>query len=1131
MEVHLVLKTNPENRPSPIFQRSKDDNKIVFPKFQTQFNFKSISYPEEDVFTKVVSPLIKNKFFNGEDSLLITLGPTNSGKSHLLFKNENSVVDQSLKFIFENIEPLSNDVGKIRRYYPEIFDARIPDSTGDVSCDSFHYLSVSMFELYNDNILDLLHPNPKTLRENSTIVTDPIDAKLTPRNISKSLVNSYESLHNLIYNGLTRRKTCPTFANNVSSRSHCFIFLNLHKVYANVLETTRFTIVDLAGLERSKSAGTTGLALREASYTNASLTELGRCFELISMKQFYKTCLRTNKLTRLVLNDYVKLSHPICIMVTLDPFGEEGLILQTLRYIDPIKYQHLQRKSLSKFPSRSKSISKTDQSGLIKEIENLRQSQKLLKTKVHSLEEFIVENENQIRSQLYEENEQNLAKVMMDHKEEVSKLTQSFICQADKKLQDQSDSFRAKYDELHQLMELKQSELNFASKEFEDKQLELENLQSDYKQLKETLNTLKTSNLKVVDELKQKLEESNSSNDNLKVELETLHLKMTDFEASRREETEKTENERSVANEKLQIELEQSKNKIADLENVLESLRETAFSSEIQNENLAEARANLEKNVDSLKIELDRKDAKLESLCTEHERELRKLSEVLSLKEVEISSYGTKLKSLRLELEQQQKENTEMIEALRLNVNSLEEKVNKAETEKVKAIDQMKQLKTSSELESNFLKQQLEEKEQNISTLETAKKSLLQRFEISISEKDKEIEQAKNELKKAREEYGNKISSLKEKLESKKLELQKVEENSKKLEGSENFYETSIAKLNKELDSLKLLFNQEVEKSTSLKSEFEASTMTKNESIGRLTVETKFLSETVKSLQNELKLKTSENHSISLSTKNAEEELAKLQLLCSDLKSELAEKEKFVEKYTELKLKNSEYSGFVKKLQYENENTRKELRDKTTELEKCVRKVARLTEKVTSLEAKQVGETGSKSSPELHNAISLSGEQPIDKTPRKALNLLDTDPLDDLGLPSIMSSPLKPPSFQIHSDQVEKDNTISLGATQHKKKKKNRKLSKQEQLLHQKQIHERKMMDSYESSKSNKSNKFKFKALSSANGSELNRKALPNGSNPDSKAIKKRKSLSPLKPSKKKVRRSVTGEDSLDLLE
>lgn len=1122
MEVHLALKSDPESGPSPVFHSSKEENKIVFPRFQTQFNFKSISYPENDLFKKVALPLLENKFLKDEDSLLITLGPTNSGKSHLLFQNENSLVDQSLRFIFDSIEPLSDNVERIRQYYPDMVDARTLESSGDVSASSFHYLSISMFELYNDNIIDLLHPSTKSVRENSTIVTDPIDAKLTPRNISKFLVNSYRSVHDLVFNSLTKRKTFPTSANNRSSRSHCFIFLNLHKIYADVMETTRFTIADLAGLERSKSAGTSGLSLKEASYTNGSLTELGRCFELISMKQFYKTCLRTNKLTRLVLNDYVKLNHPLHILVTLDPFGEEGLILQTLRYIDPIKYQHLQRKSLSKFSNRPKSVNKLEQQSLIKEIDNLRQKQKSLKSKVHTLEELVVENESKIRGELYQENEQVLAQLMMDHKEEINNLTQDLIYQSDRKLQDQADSFRIKYEQLQQLLNDKQIELETTTKELEEKRLELETSQFSHSQLTQTLSDLKVSNLAIIDQLKQKLEDSNSNNENLEIEIETLKLKISDIESSQKEEIAKVEIEKSSSLEKLEAELDSSKKKIADLEIKTESLKETLFANEIHSENLVEIQAKLEKSLESLQTELKNKEQALRVLKTEHDDELQILRDTLSSKDIKLSALDKEIASTKKDHEQVLMEKNAMIAGLKLDNDVLKEKLTQTESEKLEVENDLQQLGISSELNVESLNHALFCKDKAILELEEQKRKALKKVENSLLEKDSEIQRINAEL-----EYMSSMSQKKISSHEKELEVTK-EENSEKLEESKTSHEDSVDRFEKDTSSTRSLLQIEVQKSAAMKSDLEGLVKIKNDEIAKLSEKLKTLSETAGKLQGALDSKSVETLSIESFSKNAEEELAKLQLLCSDLKSELAEKEKFVEKYNELRSKNLEYGEYVKKLQTENQKACKELKSKEAELAIYMKKVKGLREKIASLDVKNLNDD---LSPEIHDALSLSGEQPIIKTPRKALNILDTDPQDNVGLPSIMSSPLKPPTFSIHSDQVEKNSTVALGSIQQKKKK-SRKLNKYEHLAHQKQDHEKKMMESYDSSKLNKSSKFKFKALSNSNGSDLNRKLLSSsGSKIDTKSVKKRKTLSPLKSSKKKVRKSVAGEDSFDLLE
>lgn len=143
------------------------------------------------------------------------------------------------------------------------------------------------------------------------------------------------------------------------------------------------------------------------------------------------------------------------------------------------------------------------------------------------------------------------------------------------------------------------------------------------------------------------------------------------------------------------------------------------------------------------------------------------------------------------------------------------------------------------------------------------------------------------------------------------------------------------------------------------------------------------------------------------------------------------------------------------------------------------------------------------------------------------MNILDTDPFDDVGLPAIMSSPLKAPDFKIHNDSIAgKDNTINL-ASSSKKKSKARKLNKKENFLNQREKHEKKMMETYGSPKSTKKD---FKALVNLKPSDMNKKNY-NSSPINSKSkLKRSRSSSPLKPGQKKVRKSSGIEDSLENL-
>lgn len=749
MEVHLVLKKHPESEQSPVFTRSAEENKIVFPKFQTKFHFKSISYPENDVFDKVARPLIENKLFKNEDSLLLTLGPTNSGKSHLLFQNNNSIVEQSLQFIFNNIESIATNAEQIRKYYPDIIDSRTLENpeAGDLSTNASLHVSVSMFELYNDNVIDLLSQSHRPNREHSTIVTDPVDSKLTPRNITKCLVNSYKSIHNVIFNGLSRRKTYPTFSNNDSSRSHCFIFINLHKIYADIIETTRFSIVDLAGLERSKSARTSGLSLREAGYTNGSLTELGRCLELISMKQFYKTSLRTNKLTRLVLNDYVKFNHPVCILVTLDPFGEEGLILQTLRYIDPIKYQHLQRKSLLNFRSRSKSINENEQQSLIKEIDRLREKQKLLKSKIQDLEVSIVENENRIRNELYKENEQTISQLVIHHKAEINTLNQTHISQLDQKLQDQLDSFKSKYDDLQAQFREKEVELELKSNDLEHEKFELEKIKTDYSHLRTTLDELKVSNANTVDSLNNKIEQFNNDNESLKIEIDALTLKISDLDSNHKEELEKLESEKQNNIRTLQSELAESNRKKESLLNDLNDLTNQLASKEDLYEVLKGEKLQIDTELNQLKSKFNSQADEIVKQKGEHEEIMKELKQTIESKKSEIEILTLEIATLKKnmanhkELENSLVEKAEQVTILKNKIEYLEKSICDLENENKLLEERANEIEGTSKSTIEFLEQMVKAKDEEIAIFEKEKQTIIEKHESELTAKNLEIEQ------------------------------------------------------------------------------------------------------------------------------------------------------------------------------------------------------------------------------------------------------------------------------------------------------------------------------------------------------------------------------------------------------
>ncbi|KAI0318991.1 P-loop containing nucleoside triphosphate hydrolase protein [Amylostereum chailletii] len=96
---------------------------------------------------------------------------------------------------------------------------------------------------------------------------------------------------NFLKLGQLHRRVFGTLANSQSSRSHGIVTIKLLKKHRGEKDvpqsylTSRLTIIDLAGSERTKHTQTTGDRLKEAGNINKSLMVLGQCMEVMRANQ------------------------------------------------------------------------------------------------------------------------------------------------------------------------------------------------------------------------------------------------------------------------------------------------------------------------------------------------------------------------------------------------------------------------------------------------------------------------------------------------------------------------------------------------------------------------------------------------------------------------------------------------------------------------------------------------------------------------------------------------------------------------------------------------------------------------------------------------------------------------------
>ncbi|KAL3482342.1 P-loop containing nucleoside triphosphate hydrolase protein [Aspergillus californicus] len=242
--------------------------------------------------------------------------------------------------------------------------------TLDLNPHSEYIVLVSMYEVYNDRIFDLLSPaivpgqvsavsrqGPAAQKDRRKALffkpTEGSPDRKVVAGLRKIACSTYEEALAVLEIGLTERKVTGTGANSVSSRSHGFFCLEVKRRMRNKRtgdETwigNTLTVADLAGSERARTAKTAGTTLAEAGKINESLMYLGQCLQMQSGSQDgnrtgmvpYRQC----KLTELLFSNSFPSSsnqtfginrHPqkAIMIVTADPLSDYNATSQILRY-------------------------------------------------------------------------------------------------------------------------------------------------------------------------------------------------------------------------------------------------------------------------------------------------------------------------------------------------------------------------------------------------------------------------------------------------------------------------------------------------------------------------------------------------------------------------------------------------------------------------------------------------------------------------------------------------------------------------------------------------------------------------------------------------------------------------------
>ena len=217
---------------------------------------------------------------DGYNATVFAYGQTGSGKTHTMI---GSPSDPGIMVrVMEDLTSYSTEQGK-----KEGVDYKF---------------TVSLLEIYNENIRDLL----SDVEEYLDLREDPIKGPVVA-GITEVEAKNGKEIMDLLTQGNAKRSQAATAANEVSSRSHAVLQVVVESkdrasgIVANI-KVGKLSLVDLAGSERAANTKNVGARLVEGANINRSLLALGNCINALGEKGNKGNFVpyRDSKLTRLL---------------------------------------------------------------------------------------------------------------------------------------------------------------------------------------------------------------------------------------------------------------------------------------------------------------------------------------------------------------------------------------------------------------------------------------------------------------------------------------------------------------------------------------------------------------------------------------------------------------------------------------------------------------------------------------------------------------------------------------------------------------------------------------------------------------------------------------------------------------
>ena len=237
----------------------------------------SVKSSQRNIYDVCAAPVVSS-VLEGYNGTVFAYGQTGAGKTHTMEGYPDppelrGIIPNAFQHIFDHVA-----LGKNEKYL----------------------VRASYFEIYNEEIRDLLSKDPKNRLE----LKENVDSGVYVKDLTSFVVKSTSEIDHVMQAGKKNRSVGETLMNQASSRSHSVFTIVIECCHADDrgehIRVGKLNLVDLAGSERQSKTGATGDRLKEATKINLSLSALGNVISALVDGKSQHIPYRDSKLTRIL---------------------------------------------------------------------------------------------------------------------------------------------------------------------------------------------------------------------------------------------------------------------------------------------------------------------------------------------------------------------------------------------------------------------------------------------------------------------------------------------------------------------------------------------------------------------------------------------------------------------------------------------------------------------------------------------------------------------------------------------------------------------------------------------------------------------------------------------------------------